>query len=373
MKHKKGLEKMANIVFISPSKYVQGKGALKSIGTYAKDFGKKPLILADKIVWGITKETIIGSFKESGLDYHYIEFNGEASTNEVKRVAGMGEENGVDVVIGVGGGKTLDTAKAVADELNQNIIIVPTTASTDAPTSSLSVIYSDEGRFESYRFYKKNPDLVLVDTAVVVKAPARLFASGIADAMATWIEARATIKSNGEAMSGGKPSIAARAIAEACEKTLFTYGEAAYQAVKKGIVTSQVEAVVEANTLLSGIGFESGGLAAAHAIHNGFTALKGDIHHLTHGEKVAYGTLTQLVLENQSTEEILKYMRFYQKLDLPVTLKELHLENATYEDLLKVGAGATAEGETMGNLSGEITPEDVANAIIAVDQISKLL
>jgi len=185
---------MANIVFISPSKYVQGKGALKSIGTYAKDFGKKPLILADKIVWGITKETIIGSFNESGLDYHYIEFNGEASTNEVKRVAGMGEENGVDVVIGVGGGKTLDTAKAVADELNQNIIIVPTTASTDAPTSSLSVIYSDEGRFESYRFYKKNPDLVLVDTAVVVKAPARLFASGIADAMATWIEARATIK-----------------------------------------------------------------------------------------------------------------------------------------------------------------------------------
>lgn len=218
MKHKKGVEKMANIVFISPSKYVQGKGALKSIGTYAKDFGKKPLILADKIVWGITKETIIGSFNESGLDYHYIEFNGEASTNEVKRVAGMGEENGVDVVIGVGGGKTLDTAKAVADELNQNIIIVPTTASTDAPTSSLSVIYSDAGRFESYRFYKKNPDLVLVDTAVVVKAPARLFASGIADAMATWIEARATIKSNGEAMSGGKPSIAARAIAEACEK-----------------------------------------------------------------------------------------------------------------------------------------------------------
>lgn len=364
---------MSNIVFVSPSKYVQGKGALKQIGEYVRDFGKKPLVLADEVVWGITKDTIITSFTKNSLDYEYIKFNGEASSKEINRVARIGNENKVDVVVGVGGGKTLDTAKAIADELNQSVIIVPTTASTDAPTSGLSVIYTEEGAFESYRFYKKNPDLVLVDTAIVVKAPARLFASGIADAMATWIEARATFKSGSEAMSGGKPSIAARAIAEACEKTLFTYGEAAYKSVQKGVVTPQVEAVVEANTLLSGIGFESGGLAAAHAIHDGFTALKGDIHHLTHGEKVAYGTLTELVLENKSTEEILKYMRFYRKLNLPTSLKNLHLENATYEDLLKVGEGATAEGETMGNLSKEITPEDVANAIIAVDQISQLL
>lgn len=364
---------MPKVVFISPSKYVQGKGVLKEIGEYASEFGKKPLVVSDNVVWEITKNIVEDSFRTKNLSYKFIEFRGEASLNEIDRIVNEGKANEVDVVIGIGGGKTIDTVKAVADDLNVDLIIVPSAASTDAPTSALSVIYSDDGVFESYKFYKKNPDLVLVDTEIIAKAPARLFASGIADAMATWVEARATFRSDGEAMSGGKPSIAARAIAEVCEKTLFAYGEAAYKAVQKGLVTAHVEAVVEANTLLSGIGFESGGLAAAHAIHNGFTALEGDIHKLTHGEKVTYGTLVQLVLEGQPTEEILKYIKFYRKLGLPTTLKEMYLEDVAYEDLLKVGQAATQEGETMTNQSAEISAEDVADAIIAVDQISQLI
>lgn len=362
---------MANIVFISPNKYIQGQGALQEIGKHVKEMGRKPLVLADEVVWNITKDTITGGLTSEGVDFHFVLFNGEASINEVKRIAQEGQTQAVDFVIGVGGGKTLDTAKAVADELKSKVVIAPTTASTDAPTSALSVIYSDEGVFESYRFYNKNPDLVLVDTAVVAQAPARLFASGIADAMATWVEVRATVRSGGTAMSGGKPSIAAQAIAKACEETLFQYGIPAYKAVKKGLVTRHVEAIVEANTLLSGLGFESGGLAAAHAIHNGMTVLSGDIHHLTHGEKVAYGTLVQLVLELHPEEEILRYISFYRELGLPTTLEQLHLENVAYEELLKVGTAATQPNETMVNLSREITAEQVANAILLVDALSK--
>ncbi|WP_409303424.1 glycerol dehydrogenase [Peribacillus sp. SCS-155] len=362
---------MPNIVFVSPNKYIQGKNALYDLGKYIKELGSKSLIIADGIVWDITQASINESLSSASIDYHFVEFNGEASNNEVNRIIQEGRVNEIDLVIGVGGGKTLDTAKAVADDLKVKIVIVPTTASTDAPTSALSVIYSDEGVFESYRLYNKNPDLVLVDTAVIVKAPPRLFASGIADAMATWVEVRATIKSNGQAMAGGKTSIAARAIAQACEETLFLYGIPAFKAVQQGVVTNHVEAVVEANTLLSGLGFESGGLAAAHAIHNGFTVLDGDIHHLTHGEKVAYGTLVQLMLELHPEQEILKYIDFYRKLGLPTTLQELHLENASYEDLIKVGEASIQPGETMSNLSSDITAEDVANAILAVDILSK--
>lgn len=362
---------MSNIIFTSPAKYVQGKGALETLGENVESIGRKPLVLSDDVVWEITGETVGKSLEEKGIDFHYVLFNGEASLNEIGRIAEEGRNEAADFVIGVGGGKTLDTAKAVADELGKNIVIVPSTASTDAPTSALSVIYNDDGVFESYKFYNKNPELVLVDTKIVAGAPPRLFASGIADAMATWVEARATIKSNGEAMAGGKTSIAAAAIAKACEETLFSYGHSAYKAVEKGLVTKQVEAVVEANTLLSGLGFESGGLAAAHAIHNGFTVLDGDIHHLTHGEKVAYGTLTQLVLELHPEAEIEKYISFYQSLGLPVTLEDMHLENVSYEDLVKVGEAATQEGETMGNLSSEVTAEDVADAILAVNQLSQ--
>lgn len=362
---------MSNIIFVSPSKYIQGKGALNSLGQHIKPIGQKPLIISDDIVWNITSEAVKKSFESENIEYHFVNFNGEASLNEVDRIVEEGRAQVVDLVIGLGGGKLIDTAKAVADGLDVRVAIVPSTASTDAPTSALSVIYSDEGVFETYKFYDKNPDLVLVDTAVVAQAPPKLFASGVADAMATWVEARATIKSNGNAMAGGKTSIAAKAIAEACEKTLFEYGEAAYKAVQKGLVTKHVEAVVEANTLLSGLGFESGGLAGAHAIHNGFTVLEGEIHNLTHGEKVAYGTLVQLMLELHPKEELLKYIEFYQALDLPTTLKEMHLEGTSYEELVRVGEAATQEGETMVNLSKDITADDVAQAILAVDQLSQ--
>ncbi|RJS62358.1 glycerol dehydrogenase [Bacillus sp. PK3_68] len=361
---------MTNIIFVSPGKYVQGKGVLNSIGKYVKQLGQKPLILAGKTAWEVTGEGIKSSLQAEGMDFHSLQFRGESSINEVNRIKKEGEAHSVDMVIGVGGGKALDTAKAVADELKAKVVIVPSIASTDAPTSALSVIYTDQGVFEAYKFYSKNPDLVLVDTAIIAKAPARLFASGIADAMATWVEARATLNSNGTAMAGGRTSIAARAIAEMCENTLFNHAIPAYKAVQKGVVTKHVEAVVEANTLLSGLGFESGGLAAAHAIHNGFTELDGDIHHLTHGEKVAYGTLVQLMLEFHPEEELHRYITFYRKLGLPTTLKELHLEDVSYEDLLKVGQAATQEGETMKNLSSDITAEDVANGILAVDQLS---
>lgn len=249
-------------------------------------------------------------------------------------------------------------------------MVAPTTASTDAPTSALSVIYSDDGVFEGYKFYTKNPDLVLVDSKVIVNAPVFLLASGMGDAMATFVETRASLKRNSNTMAGGKATLAGQAIAEKAEEVLFDQGIAAYRAAKQGLVTPQVEAIIEANTLLSGLGFENGGLASAHAIHNGFTALEGEIHKLTHGQKVAYGVLTQLVLEGYAESDILRYADFFKEIELPTTLKDLHLENAPYEDLLKIGELATVAGETSHNMNPELTPEQIADAILAVNAIT---
>jgi len=364
---------MNKFVFSSPRKYVQGAGVIAELGHYLAELGTKAFLIADDTVWTLTSQAVTASLKQASIDLTYQRFNGEASSNEITRLATLAKAAKSTVIVGLGGGKTLDSAKAVADECQVAVAIVPTIASTDAPCSALSVIYSDEGVFESYRFYTSNPDLVLVDTAICAKAPVRLFASGIADGLATFVEAQAVKNSHSASMVNGLPTVAAMAIAQACEETLLTYGFSACQAVARQVVTPAVEAVVEANTLLSGLGFENAGLAAAHAIHNGFTALKGDIHHLTHGEKVAYGTLTQMVLEQRPDDEIADYIHFYRSINMPTTLKELHLEGVSREDLIKVGELANSEGDTLKNLNPNLSGEDIANAIIAVDSLSQSL
>ncbi len=224
--------------------------------------------------------------------------------------------------------------------------VVATTASTDAPTSALSVVYSDDGVFEGYRFYNKNPDLVVIDTKIVGATP-RFLTSGIADALATWVEARSVIQAGGDTMAGGSTTIAGQVIAEKCEETLFKYTNLAYESVQAKSVTPALESIVEANTLLSGLGFENGGLGVTHAIHNGFTALHGDIHDITHGEKVAFGTLVQLALEKRDLKEIERYIELYTSLGLPVTLGDIELKDAPRDDIMKVAEAATTEGESI--------------------------
>lgn len=341
------------------------------LGEHLAELGKNAFLVADETVWGLIGKDVQASLSKNNVEFHYQAFNGEASGKEITRLAALAKNSASQVIVGLGGGKTLDTVKAVADELKLPVAIVPTVASTDAPCSALSVIYSESGVFESYRFYTRNPDLVLVDTQVCARAPVRLFASGIADGLATWIEAQAVKRSHSKSMVNGDPTIAGMAIAEACEKTLLTWGLSACEAVAKQVVTPAVEAVVEANTLLSGLGFENAGLAGAHAIHNGFTAVSGDIHHLTHGEKVAYGTLTQMVLEQRPDEEIARYIRFYRAIKMPTTLEELHLEKESWEGLVRIGELANSEGDTLKNLNPNLRAEDIANALLAVDTFSK--
>lgn len=358
------------MVFASPARYIQGEGALAEAGSAVASFSRHVAIIADEFVWSMAGETLAASFKGADIEHGRIRFGGEASSREIERIADELDNTGVDAVMGFGGGKTMDTAKGVADTLGLSCLIAPTTASTDAPTSALSVIYTDDGAFEAYRFYNRNPELVLVDTALIAAAPPRFLASGIADALATWIEARAVARAGAWNMVGGRPTILGTAIAERCETVLLEHAMAAYTANQAGVVTPALEAVVEANTLLSGLGFESGGLAVAHAVHNGFTALHGPIHELTHGEKVAYGTLVQLVLEAAPSAEFARYLALYKALDLPVTLTEVGLGQVDEHDLYRVAETALAAPESSHNVAYELTPSQIVAAIKTVDRLA---
>lgn len=351
-------------VLASPSRYVQGAGALDELAALMKPVGKKPLVILDSFVAQILDpqlKRVLGS-----LECTWERFGGEVTKKEIQRLQRIGQEAGSDSVIGVGGGKTLDTAKAVAYYAKVPVVIVPTIAATDAPTSALAVIYTEEGQFQEYLFLPRNPELVLVDTAVVAKAPVRFLISGMGDALSTWFEADACARSTAKNVVGGRPTAAALAIARQCYDTLLEYGLAARLAVEHQAVTPAVEKVVEANILLSGMGFESGGLAAAHAIHNGLTALPAT-HDRFHGEKVAFATLCQLMLEGKPEEELEEVYGFCETVALPTTLADLGVQSVDAADLRRVAEMACAPEETIHNMPFPVTPEQVVAAIQAAD------
>ncbi|MBQ3518091.1 MAG: glycerol dehydrogenase [Clostridia bacterium] len=353
-------------ILISPSKYVQGAGEMGKLADYAKNYGKKALILITasgyKRIGNIIENSFAGTDCEIVFDY----FNGECSKNEINRLIAVMNEKDCDLIIGIGGGKILDTAKAVAFYCKTAVLICPTIASTDAPCSALSVIYTDDGVFEEYLFLPANPNMVLMDTDIITKSPARLTVSGMGDALATYFEARAVKAKDAGTCAGGKVTNAAMALAKLCFDTLMEEGVKAKIALEAGACTEAVEKVIEANTLLSGIGFESGGLAGAHAIHNGLTVLS-ECHHMYHGEKVAFGTLTQLVLENVDGDELERIIDFCIELGLPVTFKELGITEVTDEKLFAVANAACAESDTLHNMPFEVTPEKVVAALKAAD------
>ena len=269
-------------------------------------------------------------------------------------------------MVGLGNGKTLDTAKAAAYEAKLPVAIVPTIAATDAPCSALSVIYTPEGEFKRYLILPRNPDLVLVDTQIIANAPVRLLVSGMGDALATWFEAESCMKKYAGNMTGDLGSMSAYALARLCYDTLLKYGVTAKTSCEAHVVTAALEHIVEASTLLSGLGFESGGLAASHAIHNGLTVLE-QTHQYYHGEKVAFGTLTSLFLTDKPTETINEVYSFCVSIGLPSTLADIGLAEASDEALLKIATASCAEGETIHNEPIPVTPDMVFSALKTAD------
>ncbi len=345
---------------VFPGKYIQGAGALQELPGLIKSLGRKGLILTSPSV----KNKIL---PDCGLQDIGVElFHGECCEAELSRIQELVGKNNVDVLIGMGGGKTIDTAKIVADRTGIAVIVLPTIASTDAPCSGCAVVYSKEGQFERVLYQKSNPAVVLVDSSIIAAAPVRFLVSGMGDALATWFEARSCVQTRSVNECGGFCTLAGLNIAKLCYDTLLNYGCLARLACEKQIVTPALEHIIEANILLSGIGFESAGLASAHAIHNGLTVLP-ETHAFFHGEKVAYGVLTGLHLTDATQSEIETVYAFCKKVGLPTTLADIGLEKANREYLMNAAKMACTPDQAICHEAGTITPERVLDAMIAAD------
>ncbi len=327
----------SSIAFGSPSRYIQGPGELYRLPCHSLPLGDRVFAVIDKFFFEKLNRELKEIYEKKGAAFISVPYRGEITKSTIDEKASVAQASAAEIMIGIGGGKTLDTAKAVASRLQLPLIIIPTSASTDAPTSAMSIIYNDKHEHDDVYYYRKNPDLVLVDSQIIADAPVRFLVSGMGDAIATVFEARASLHTNSpnyinQDSGPYRGTRTASAIAELCYRTILENGHMAKISNEKHVVTESLEAVIEANILMSGLGFENVGCSAAHAVHNGLSACPNGNKAL-HGEKVAFGVLCQLAAENAPQKMIRRLMKFYLNVGLPLTLEDLGITPTpdTYE------------------------------------------
>lgn len=347
-----------------PSEYIQGQHVFNSIGKILETRHYQNIaIIYDQAVEGQIFQKVTQSLIENLILYNSYKFPGECTYTVIDQLSENIAKCSPQAIIALGGGKALDTAKGVAKKLDTPIIICPTIASNDAPTSRLIIIYDENHKVQAVEKMQRNPDIVLVDIETIICAPIRFFAAGIGDAISKKFEANQCYKAGGLNSFGTPPLTTALLLADRTYDNLLTFGKKAFEDVKKQQISAEVECVIESTVLLSGLGFENGGLSLAHALIRGLTALPQFSLKL-HGELVAYGTVVQAHLENRGQDFITELVKFLKSVELPTNLYELGCEYDLNENELNIITSLTLQNSYSKNFIPKITEQHLKKALI---------
>jgi glycerol dehydrogenase len=354
-----------------PGRYIQGPQALRQLPQLLEELGARSIaLLADATVRRTLGSRIDAELQSSArrpaMPAVWLDFPGECSVPIIADLAAQAGE--CDTVVALGGGKTIDTGKGISRQRPARLIIVPTIASNDSPTSRLIVLYDEAHRVAGVELLARNPDVVLVDTEVIAQAPARFFSAGMGDALSKTFEARQCHLTGGRNFFGTLSLPTARLLADRCYAVIVEHGAAALrQVAEQHEPDESVERVIEATVLLSGVGFESGGLSLAHALVRGFSA-HPKIGGFLHGEAVAFGTLVQLAAEGRPDAEIAEHAELTRRLRLPVSFKSFGVDPIGAAELDEI-AGITCTAPYISNLRPAIDAAGVRRALERADRI----
>ncbi|MGL4346268.1 MAG: iron-containing alcohol dehydrogenase family protein [Cellulosilyticaceae bacterium] len=354
---------MNNYTVNIPS-YTIGVDAFCEIESICQAYGENIVLIGGETALHRVREKFERAIEGSILHKRdEIWYGGECSSQNIERVLAKLEGQPVDMIFGVGGGRALDTAKAVADKLGKPIFTIPTTAATCAATTKLSVVYNEHGVFETFYFYDVPPTHVFIDTEIIANAPAKYLRAGIGDTLAKHYEC--TFASSGKVLDHN--SGLARAMSSMCVTPLLAHGEVALANCVQGQECFELEQVVLANIITTGyvsmLIEECYNGAVAHSVFYGLTMLPHIEESYLHGDVVGYGVLVQLMMDGHE-DEVRKLYQFYKKVGIPTCLKDIEvvyeqevlmpiLENVmTQPDMEVLPYQVTAEMlfEAMGNI-----------------------
>ncbi len=356
---------MTNLIFGAPGRYVQGPGAISAVGNAVRTCGSAAVVIADRFVLDLVRDAITQSCGEAKVSARFLSFEGELTLETLSRLHEEVASAPCDVVVAVGGGKCIDCGKAIVDGTALALITVPTVASTDAPTSKNYVVYNDEHHLLRIGHLVASPRYVIVDTAIVARAPRAFLVTGIADALTKMFEAEQCLKADGANMFGARPSLAGVALARECYRLVRLHAEEALVQAGSGRPTEAFERLIEAVLLMSGLGFESGGLSIAHAMTRGLSRVPGP-KDVSHGFQVAYGLLVQLTLERRPPAFWADLLGFYAMVGLPTSLRDIGAPDPT-DALLQAIASPTMDAPHMRNFERVLTSADLMAAMRALE------
>jgi glycerol dehydrogenase len=356
-------------IFGGPGRYVQGAGAVDSLGSLAAELGASAVVIIDAAMVPILGERLLASFAAVGTVAQVIPVNDEVThANIERRIAEVDVSAGVPLVVGAGGGKSLDLARAVSWRLRAPFVTVPTIASNDSPAAMAIAVYDDDHHMVEVIQTGRNPEIVLVDTRVIAAAPARFFSAGIGDAIAKKFEADACRDAGGLSQHGTRPLRLAGAIADECYRTLREFAPQAVRAAASHQVDEAFENTVEATILMSGLAFENGGLSIAHSLMRGLVVIR-NVRSALHGEHVAYGLMVQRALEGADDAELLDLAAFLEAVELPASLGALGLTDPTQAELEELVERTLGSPHTHKTLA-QVDRESLLAAISRVERLA---
>ncbi len=350
---------------IAPAQVVRGFGAIEQTGSLLARFGNRPLLVGGDHSLDVVKPRLKPVFKAHQLTVAKVSYGKDCSEAALTRIKQAIANHCADFIIGVGGGKALDAAKLLADQCSLPIVTIPTTAATCAAWTALSNVYSEQHAFMYDVSLARCPDLLVLDYDLIATAPQRTLIAGIGDAIAKWYEASVSSGHSEKTLL-----IAAVQQARVLRDILFQKSVAAIN----DPLGADWQEVVDASVLMAGVIGGIGGAqcrtVAAHAVHNGLTHLLA-AHHALHGEKVAYGILVQLRLEelvqgNQLAASARQQLiKFYTEIGLPKTLSDLGLNEVTIAQLQHAAEIACAPASDIHRLPFKVTPPQLMAAMVS--------
>lgn len=349
---------------VAPAKVLRGESAIAQAGCAIARLGSRPLVVGGNRTLAVTQPQLQNVLEQQHLQVAQSDYGLDCSEAALATLREAVTAHQADLIIGVGGGKALDAAKLLAHQCKLPVVTIPTSAATCAAWTALSNIYSDTGAFLYDVSLERCPDLLILDYTLIQTAEQRTLVAGIGDAIAKWYEASV---SSGQ--SDRTLIIAAVQQARVLRDILFQKSAAALKEPGSAAWREVVDATVLLAGVIGGLGGAQCRTVAAHAVHNGLTHLP--IHSSIHGEKVAYGILVQLRLEemvqgNQlATAARQQLLKFYTEIGLPQKLSDLGLGNITLGELQRAAEIACAPHSDIHRLPFKVVPEQLMAAMVS--------